>query len=359
MKKRFIAIRNQANDQILELYFLDVIQDTFDFWTGMSYSKVQEIIDKVNYYKPTKIKVIIDSIGGDAQTAISIYNFLKNINAKIEVEIIGMCCSSAAVLSMCANKGKLRIAKNAFMMIHEAEGGSWGSAEEIRQFADLVDKYNQQIADILAARSGKTSEEIMSLWANGDYWMSGDEAVAQGFADQTFNDVEANQSIAARLKDSPQYKNIPASIMNAAKTDEGEEDDEQPKSFKNYLEDMKKFITNLVKGIMETKVTDATKPQEILNVIGKQLETSMGEFADEAQSEITNQVKTQVDAIKLTITNELTASITTELKKVYDQDITDLKKANEDLEKEIVDLKGGEGASGKEKKDPTAIGNWA
>jgi ATP-dependent Clp endopeptidase proteolytic subunit ClpP len=227
-KDRYIAIRNQADSDTLELYFLDVIQDNYDWYTGSS-SKVQEIIDKVNYYKPSKIKVIIDSEGGDASTGIAIYNFLKRCDAKVEVEILGLAASIASVIAMAANKGKLRIARNAFIMIHKAEGASWGTSEEMRRYADLVDLYTSQIVDIYSQRTGKPVEEINTLIESGDYWMAGEEAVAQGFADETFNDTP-NLQIAARL-DPSKYTNIPAQIRAQMKPSSEETEETVTKSF--------------------------------------------------------------------------------------------------------------------------------
>lgn len=213
-----IAMKNTIGDGVLELHFLDTIANStqFDWTTGelLTTNLVEETIAQVKATSPSKIKCTIDSIGGDASIGLAIYNFLKSYNAKVEVEIIGMAGSIASVMAMAASKGKLSIARNAFMVIHKAWGASIGNSEELRQAADVIDKYTAQVVDIYAQRSGKNTEEIAALIENGDYWMSGVEAVEQGFADSVFND-NAQLLVAAHLIQLPaQYKNVPADIKD-------------------------------------------------------------------------------------------------------------------------------------------------
>lgn len=364
-KKRFIAIRNQA-DNTLELYFLDIIEDTYDWFMGWT-SKVQEVIDKVNYYKPSKIKVIIDSEGGDAQTGMSIYNFLKRSEAKVEVEIIGLAASIASVIAMAANKGKLRIAKNAFIMIHKAEGVCYGTGDELRKGADVVDMYTAQIADIYAQRTGKSLEEINAMIDDGDFWMTGEEAVANGFADETFNDTP-NLQIAARL-DMSQYKHVPAQIRAQLKPSETDD-----KSFiQLQFDQMKKFFTEIVNAMRGTKPAADANPQTIvtnladaiqkpMETLGDEIEKTIDEKVNNATGEalitkITNKIKETAPAaavidftaegpknaldaaVKLAVdaaTKPMASQITN-----LETANADLKKKNEDLEKDITNMKGG------------------
>lgn len=213
-----IAMKNTIGNGVLELHFLDTIANStqFDWTTGelLTTNLVEETIAQVKAANPSKIKCTIDSIGGDASIGLAIYNFLKSYNAKVEVEIIGMAGSIASVMAMAASKGKLSIARNAFMVIHKAWGVGIGNSDDLRQAADVIDKYTAQVVDIYAQRSGKTTEEIAALIENGDYWMSGVEAVEQGFADSVFND-NAEVLVAAHLSHLPkQYKNVPTNIKD-------------------------------------------------------------------------------------------------------------------------------------------------
>lgn len=353
-KTKFVAIRNQFETSTLELFFLDVIQDTFDWMTGMTHSQVQEIIDKVNAAQPRVIKVIIDSQGGDAQAGLSIYNFLKHTDARVEVEVIGLAGSIASVIAMAANPGKLRIARNGFMMIHKAEGLAFGTGEELRSAANVVDLYTGQIVDIYAQRTGKAIDEVNALIAPGDYWMTGQQAVDQGFADATFNDVPLSvQQIAARL-DTSIYKNSPPDIKAAL--ERLTPGNEIQNFLTNQFDTMKEQILKILNAIRGVKPATENGP-----ITGDQIATAMQPGFDELATVIDNEVTTRVTAALAgqapPVMPDVAAEVTTQLTaaKITDQVTTAVTAAIEPykvkiaaLEGEIVNLKGKQGNSGHE-----------
>lgn len=378
-KKNLIAIKNQAQSETLELHFLNEIQDSYDWFTGMTYSKVQEIIDKVNYYQPSKVLCIIDSIGGDAFAGLAIYNYLKNLNAKIEVEVIGLAGSIASVIAMAANKGKLRIAKNAFIMIHKAEGVVVGSVEQITQGAAVIQKMDDQIADVYAQRTGKPVDQIKALYEKGDYWMTGEEAVAQGFADSVINQA-INLQVAARL-DIEDYSNIPEAIR-AQLSD--------PESDKNFIQtqfqDMKKFFTEIVNAIKGVKPAEG---QAITNQIAEAIQTPFEKLGDEIDNQITNkvdeslkgdvvnkaietQVSNAVAAIdfskdgpaKTAIENATKLAVDAATKEMNDKIVAmdktkgEIEKIKADLEAELTAQKGKATNSGKQEEGAKVIGTF-
>lgn len=295
-KSKFIGIKNQANDSILELYFLDIIQDGFDWWTGMEISAVQQIIDQVNAYKPAKIICFIDSEGGDAQTGMSIYNFLKLNSAKVECRIIGLAGSIASVIAMAASKGKLFIARNAFMMIHKAEAMAWGTSTELRAMADLVDQYTGQIVDIYSQRTGKSADEINALIANGDYWMSGQDCVDQGFADETFNDFTQDLQIAARL-DTSIYKNMPPAIAA------------QLLNKKPTQGDLETQINDFMK--LGEKIANLFKSHKPANSAAPITGTEIGEVIKPALDEFETSIDNRLNEVSTSITNQVSSAVQT------------------------------------------------
>lgn len=320
-KPKFIAIKNQSEGSAMELYFLDVIQDSYDFWSGATVSKMKEIIDQVNYYKPSSIKCVIDSVGGDAQVGLTAYNFLKNISVEVEVEIIGLAGSIASVIAMAASKGKLKIARNGFMMIHKAQAITGGTADEIRQGADVVAKYDEQIADIYSQRTGKPVKQITDLYKSGDYWMTGAEAVAQGFADDTIDEVQ-NISIAARLNEAD-LKNMPEAVRAQLMPAE-----DHKTFFQNQFDDMKKIFTDVINSIKGIKPADNTDKQEILNKVAEAMQP-LETLEAEIENTVTNRV---AEAIK---GEAFTTAIANAVKPLNDE-IEALKAKNTALEADIA-----------------------
>lgn len=348
-RKFNVGIRN-AGDSTLELHFLDAIYDTFDWSTWELKNMVEDVIQQVKNAKPSKIKVTIDSGGGDATIGLAIYNFLKSYDAKVEVEVIGLAGSIASVIAMAANKNKLFMARNAFMMIHPASGGTWGTSEEIRQYADLVDKFTDQIIDVYVQRTGKTAEAIKDLMANGDFWMTGSEAKELGFCDALIND-NPNFSVAARLQNSS-FKNIPKHLLEAHTKVEPEGN-----NFQTFLKDEIMNIKNLVTGFINSVTKpekkegekDPVTPSAETVSLANSLEQPLTDFLTSLEKEVTADIAKAVENALPNI----------QAFKDMSSQIEALKKENEELKKEITDLVGGESTGGK-KGEPAndAVGSF-
>lgn len=213
-RKSYIGIKNSlSEDSTLELFFTDFIFDGFDWNTWEETNLVQDTIDKITAAKPSKILVTINSLGGDVMIGLAIYNFLKSYNAEVEVDIIGFAASIASIMAMSASKGKLRIAKNGFMIIHAASSGMYGNAKEMKGQAAVLDKITGEMADIYALRSGKDAKHFTDLWADGgDVWLTGSEAKAMGLADELLNAVPMTATINLEAYG---FKKIPNKITSS------------------------------------------------------------------------------------------------------------------------------------------------
>lgn len=129
-----------------------------------------------------EIEVQISSPGGDVFAGVAIYNALRAHPARITTRVDGVAASIASVI---AQAGDHRVMLGgAQMMIHEAFGGAIGSAAELRDFADLLERQNENIAAIYAARSGGDVEDFKARLAAGDTWLTAAEAVDLGLADE-------------------------------------------------------------------------------------------------------------------------------------------------------------------------------
>ena len=82
--------------------------------------------------------VVIDSEGGDIFDANAIYNELSRHPATVTVDIDGMALSAASVIAMAGNR--IRMAKNAVLMVHNPWTIHAGDAVAFRDTADILDK---------------------------------------------------------------------------------------------------------------------------------------------------------------------------------------------------------------------------
>lgn len=106
------------------------------------------------------------------------------------MHIDGLAASAASVVAMAGDT--IKMPENATLMIHNAWTYTGGGAEDLRRTADELDRINDQIAGIYAARTGKEKDEISALMT-AETWMSGTEALNMGFV----NELIENKKVAA------------------------------------------------------------------------------------------------------------------------------------------------------------------
>lgn len=136
----------------------------------------------------SQINLRIHSPGGDVFAGMAIYNTLKAHPARLDVYIDGLAASMASVIAMAGDT--VFMPSNAMMMIHKPWGVQGGDADEMRRYAELLDKVETTLVQAYAAKTGKSPEEIHAL-LKAETWMDGGEAVAAGFADQLIDPLQA------------------------------------------------------------------------------------------------------------------------------------------------------------------------
>lgn len=198
--------RMQAKeDQTVDIYIYDEIGG----W-GISARRFTE--DLISLGNLSHINLHIHSPGGEVFDGIAIYNQLKNHSATITVFIDGLAASMASVIAMVGDT--VIMPKNAMMMIHKPWGVSWGDANDMREYADLLDKLENVLIPAYVAKTGKTTEEITAMLEQ-ETWLDGDECVEHGFADKVIEPVKAMASLTSKRIE--EFSSMPSAIKNQIK----------------------------------------------------------------------------------------------------------------------------------------------
>ena len=183
------------------------IYDEIGFWGVSAASFAQDLKSCGNNLK--QINLHIHSPGGDVFDGIAIYNLLKNHPANVTVYIDGLAASMASVIAMAGNE--VIMPENAMMMIHKPWGIQGGDAEDMRKYADLLDKVENTLIPAYANKTGKTPEELAEM-LSAETWLNGKECVEQGFADKLAEPLVAMASIKSRkLED---FENMPKAMKD-------------------------------------------------------------------------------------------------------------------------------------------------
>jgi ATP-dependent Clp protease protease subunit len=128
------------------------------------------------------IYLYINSPGGSITAGMAIYDTMQFIPNDVVTVGIGMAASMGQLLLTAGTKGKRYITPNARVLLHQPHGGFGGTSSDIQTQAALILDMKKRLAEITAAQTGKSVEQI-NADGDRDRWFSADEALAYGFVD--------------------------------------------------------------------------------------------------------------------------------------------------------------------------------
>ncbi|MDP9704093.1 UNVERIFIED_ORG: ATP-dependent protease ClpP protease subunit [Rahnella aquatilis] len=170
-----------SGDKTADIY----IYDEIGYWgvTARQFASSMKALGDLDH-----INLHIHSPGGDVFDGIAIYNLLNSHTASKTVYIDGLAASMASVIAMVGNP--IIMPENAMMMIHKPWGITGGDANDMRDYADLLDKVEAVLIPSYAKKTGKTPDEL-ALMLGEETWMTAQECLEHGFADQISTAVQA------------------------------------------------------------------------------------------------------------------------------------------------------------------------
>ena len=217
------------------------------------------------------ITVRINSPGGDVFAGMQIYNMLKDRENNVTVVVDALAASAASSIAMAGDK--IIMNTGSMMMIHKASTIAWGNEDEMLEVIEMLKKVDESIISLYVARTGKSSDEIKELLAS-ETWMTADEAVEMGFADE---------AIAGKTKLSDIVKNalnFTQEVQNAAM---------QPAM------SLKLRLSNKVENTAEEVEEEAIEVAEPVEVTEEVAETEEVEAVVETTETIEEVTETPID----------------------------------------------------------------
>jgi ATP-dependent Clp endopeptidase proteolytic subunit ClpP len=138
--------------------------------------------------KDKQIHCRINSVGGEVFAGIAIHNMLQTHPGGARCTVEGLAASAASIIAMAGSKTTML--RGAMMMIHNPSALASGEASELRKTADVLDQISTSLVAIYQLKTGKSAEELQAM-LDAETWMSAQEAVDQGFADEVLGEVVA------------------------------------------------------------------------------------------------------------------------------------------------------------------------
>lgn len=127
------------------------------------------------------LHVRINSPGGDVFDGYAIFNMLGAHDGQITVTVEGLAASAASFIAMAGDEIRMCLASQ--MMIHDASGICIGNAQDMRDWAAVLDSVSTTIAGVYAERAGGDDSAWRGLM-QAETWYTPQEAVDAGLADE-------------------------------------------------------------------------------------------------------------------------------------------------------------------------------
>lgn len=173
--KSWYQIQNKANNR-LKISLHDEI--------GMFGVSAAQFLQEINVQQGVDfIDLDIHSPGGNMLDGIAIYNGLKAHPANINTHVTGIAASAASTVLMAGDV--VSMPEDAFIMIHNPSGFVGGESDDMREVADVLDKFKRSAINIYAKKTGKSPEEVSQVMQrNTSTWFSAEEALEFGLVDK-------------------------------------------------------------------------------------------------------------------------------------------------------------------------------
>lgn len=181
----------------ITMYGQIVKKQPVDDWTGKpipgDYIIESEFIHDLDSLGRAKsLTIRMNSVGGDTGVSILIHNRLRDLAANgmaLTCVVDGIAMSGGSLI-MCACD-RVRVNPSSLIMIHKCWSFLFGgyNADELREMAAAQDAWDKALANAYKRKCGLDEAEIIRMMAETTY-MTGQEAIDKGFADELIEDAE-------------------------------------------------------------------------------------------------------------------------------------------------------------------------
>jgi len=245
MALHFIDIGNK--ESIIEVY--GTIGERWDSEQANTTQALSQELARIKALKADTITVKINSLGGDVNHALAIFDLLEEHTAQITTQIIGLCASAATVIAAAGTTRKM--SRNALFLIHQCHSYV-GRANETQLAAEIESQrtVNKRILSIYTEKcaNGK-SQEIENLFVanNGQgKWIEASEALRLGFVTDIYNESRKAACIDKKSFENSCLPELPEGYTDflTKETESQPETISREKAFQGFIETIKKLFPN-------------------------------------------------------------------------------------------------------------------
>lgn len=169
----------------------DIVDEVpINWWTGepepgdfITPDGVRSLVDGID----GDIELHLNSYGGSVFASVAIANQLRSSGKHIDLYVDGIAASGGSIIAMAGDSVKMY--PGSMMMIHKAWGVVAGNSDDMRKQAETLDKVDLSVIANYAGRYKGTAEELFNM-VTDETWITAEEAVEMGFADEIIHGKE-------------------------------------------------------------------------------------------------------------------------------------------------------------------------
>ncbi len=190
-------------DHSAELTMYGEVVDTrpVDWWTGepvdgdfICQDEIMKELDGLG--DVTSLTIHLNSVGGDYFAGLAIRNRIRALGIKVDTVNDSLAASAGSIIMQAASKGGKRLCYAASnMMVHGVLGFMYGyyNQDDLQKGMKQLEAADKAAA-ICYAESGTVSEEDARAAMAEETWLTGQEAVERGFADEVISMAQTEET---------------------------------------------------------------------------------------------------------------------------------------------------------------------
>lgn len=193
-----LRVVNKAGEPA-KLYIYDVIGEWFG---GITAKDVVTFM--ASLAGDEELHIHWNSPGGDVFEGRAIATAIAAHKGKTVSFIDGIAASAASWGALAAKE--VKIAKGAFLMIHNSSTFAWGDKHDMKKTGETLDKLDQTFVRDYADKTGQKPEQLQA-WMDEETWFDDQEAISNGFADAAYE--PADEEKVSNVYDLSGFRNAP------------------------------------------------------------------------------------------------------------------------------------------------------
>lgn len=257
-----------------------------------------------------RLTFIINSPGGSVSDGMALYDMVSALNdIETVAELTGVCASAATYLPLACDI--VRMNKNCDFMIHEPQGGFYGTIQQAEADLEYFSTLRDRIIALYCSKTNKSPEEIEVLLGEAKF-LNAKTCKDLGFIDEIIGDVEEEQEEEKQEQEEEKQED---NQEEPEKTEEETEEEEEEKTENKVEKPTNLFsldgIIALLKknNISLIKATDDefAKQEEVVNSLTakvKDLETEL-----EAKNKSYDEMVNRLEETKKDIDNKIQVAV--------------------------------------------------